>query len=412
MGCSEPKSTMESNVNDKDTSKKTLQDKDNDSKRAIPKGAAFQEEVLVYDPNSSESKLKLEKWDDKVKDSPNIETSLLNWRNTASEDFFGSLRDGPPPKYRWAAWKTALRVNHFYEEDIYESLITLEAQSSSKFLQEIRSDAQYVFGDYIAHMRLDDKNELTSKVERIIIAITVYKPKVGYGTGMNYMVAFMLLVSGMNEKEVFWAFIAFCGGGLAHDKFELCITDNIYTKDSTKADFLLNAFNILCEEDKLREHLDEVKITDKLWIHSWILKFYLTFFPFNYCLRFWDYILSSGFTRVIILSAAVLKSTMSFFQGQDFTKCYHILNSFRYGNNLPTPEEIIRIAEEMKLSNSFKKFIAGRNHYREETKVEKTSIYDIDDRTEIMIGIEDEPLSGPVTYENSIASASKEKMWY
>lgn len=410
MGCSEAKPTAEANSPSKDTPRNALQRKDSSSKRILATGASFQEEALLYNPNSSEEKLKSHKWDAKLQNS-DYDQTLLNWKNECGGDFYESVKSGPPPKYRWAAWKALLEVSKIWEEGLYSTLVTEEVKRTAKCLPLIQADSQYVFHDYLSHTRTSDKNELIGKVENVLVAITVYKPEVGYGPGMNYIVAFMLLVSGMKEEEVFWGFMGFCRGGLSHDSFKLCIANSLYAKDSPKSDFLLSAFNILCDADKLRLRLDQVKVTDKLWIYSWMLKMYLTFFPFNYCLRFWDFVLASGFTRVLVLSAAVLKSTIQLFQDKNFTQCYNILNSFKHGNNLPTPEEIIAIAEDIRLSANFKNFIA-ENNPDGRVVVEAPQLYEVVEETGIMVGLEDEHLPRPSIHSGVVVSATKSKVWH
>jgi hypothetical protein len=38
-------------------------------------------------------------------------------------------------------------------------------------------------------------------------AISLYFPGVGYTQGMNFIVAFLLIINGGNEEEAFWSFV-------------------------------------------------------------------------------------------------------------------------------------------------------------------------------------------------------------
>lgn len=42
----------------------------------------------------------------------------------------------------------------------------------------------------------------------VLKAFSVYDEKVGYCQSMNFMIGFIILLSGGNEKETFWLFAA------------------------------------------------------------------------------------------------------------------------------------------------------------------------------------------------------------
>jgi len=61
----------------------------------------------------------------------------------------------------------------------------------------------------LPYFSLERYGEVGQKALRNILqAIAVYKPKVGYCQSMNFLVGFLLMISGSHEKEVFWVFAA------------------------------------------------------------------------------------------------------------------------------------------------------------------------------------------------------------
>ena len=88
---------------------------------------------------------------------------------------------------------------------------------------------------------------------------------------MNFIVGFILMVSGSREKESFWFFSALLSNqsyktepyhaglsGFYCDKFPLLVQ-------------YINAFKIIFEEEfpDLYEHFEEENIPDLLWINKW-----------------------------------------------------------------------------------------------------------------------------------------------
>ena len=60
----------------------------------------------------------------------NKEEALDKYYNESVKEFIKCLRKGPPTKYRWLAWKTALHINEVVSKDIYTKLITPEAKDN------------------------------------------------------------------------------------------------------------------------------------------------------------------------------------------------------------------------------------------------------------------------------------------
>eukprot|EP00826_Nyctotherus_ovalis_P039264 TRINITY_DN3760_c0_g1_i13.p1 TRINITY_DN3760_c0_g1~~TRINITY_DN3760_c0_g1_i13.p1 ORF type:complete len:246 (+),score=53.07 TRINITY_DN3760_c0_g1_i13:107-844(+) len=205
----------------------------------------------------------------------------------------------------------------------------------------------------------------------------------------------------MNDEEVFWTFIALVNNMLIHDPMRMYGASNIYTASKENLNLLKHVFNVnfVNEMPELRLHFQSIQFAEALWLHRWILEMFLESFPFKYCLRFWDYILGYGYSGIIKISLAILATTKQAFEGKDYAKCCDILESFKKGENLPTPDEIVERAEKVVLRRR-KVGPAGSSKQG----------FSVCRESGIMIGIEDEPDVGDLCYMNDGSSASRSKL--
>ena len=100
---------------------------------------------------------------------------------------------GPPPVYRWTAWKVALKIRHYQILGRYKDL--KERENECKWIRTIEKDLDRtfplhpLFGDTMFATK--GRNALRS----ILIAYSVYLPRVGYCQGMNFVAGFFLIIS-------------------------------------------------------------------------------------------------------------------------------------------------------------------------------------------------------------------------
>eukprot|EP01022_Parablepharisma_sp_SALTPOND_P030656 TRINITY_DN76_c0_g1_i1.p1 TRINITY_DN76_c0_g1~~TRINITY_DN76_c0_g1_i1.p1 ORF type:complete len:447 (+),score=45.51 TRINITY_DN76_c0_g1_i1:75-1415(+) len=280
------------------------------------------------------------------------EEGLYNYFTMNTVKFLKRLKKGPPPKYRWTAWKVALHVREVFVEGTYQSLISPETKSKAKWLTSIKADTCRTFSEQFVSTKPEERAYMEQKLENVLVAISLYCPSIGYCQGINYIVAFMLFVSGMQEEEVFWAFVALTKEKLDHDPYNICGIDGVYIDKFPRTRFFLRCFNAMLAETNpaLKAHLDEVQFPDMLWVHKWIFVLFLLSFPFSHCIRFWDYFLSYGLSAIFKISLAILAHLEGKLRGKDFGECHALFNSLKAGENLPKAEEIIAAAEKIELN--------------------------------------------------------------
>jgi len=311
------------------------------------------EHELFCDPliNSDKMKRSAKEWEKIIKKS-NIEESISNYFNRNPNEFLNLLKDGPPPKYRWVAWKTVLQINSLLSKNTYQSLISSSRRSEAKWAKSIEADIHRTFPDKLAKLEPNVKELIIQKLENVLIAISLYCPEIGYCQGINYVVGFMLFVSDLKDEEVFWTFIALVKNKLEHDALKISGIEGLYSERFPKLEFLLRCFSMAFtqEEPLLKQQFDTIEFANIIWVHKWMFVMFLLSFKLCYCLRFWDYIFGEGISGMIKLSLAIVKVTKEKYEGKTFTGCNDVMNSFKEGKNLPDVEEIIDVADSIKLS--------------------------------------------------------------
>jgi hypothetical protein len=296
---------------------------------------AFSEKELYNnDPlllSSEEMKSEVLMWDAMVQGSSTITEGLKKYFNANQSEFLRLLKKGLPPKYRWSAWKVALHFDDVFVADIYESLITPEFKFKVKNLEKIEMNVKEIFAEYFPADKKEDHGLLISKLNNVLAAILVNCQDIYYTQGLTYIIAFMLIVSDMNEEETFWTFNALINNTLLHDPMRMYGVNNIYTATKDNLTMLKDFFsvNFVKKMPELRLYFESIQLADVLWLQKWITEMFLGSFPLRYCLRFWDYVFGYGYTSIIQISLAILFTTKQHFYGKDYTKCSKVLDSFK-----------------------------------------------------------------------------------
>ncbi len=279
------------------------------------------------------------------------ETGLYNYAAAEQKKFLELVRAGAPPEFRWLAWKVALHTRESVIPGKYAEL--LAAKDKATWLGSIKADTCRTFTGQFVTERPADKGELEKRLENVLVAVSIYRPEIGYCQGLNYIGAFMLLVSGMKEEEVFWAFVSLLKGKLPNDPLHLGCIEGIYADKFPMMKHLLKVFHAILAANmpELESHLDKIMFPDLLWVHKWIFVFFLLTLPFGYCIRFWDYIMSGGVGSIFPLALALLQHFEKQLLGKDFAECNELLGEeLKGGAGLPGVEELIERADKVQIN--------------------------------------------------------------
>ena len=131
-------------------------------------------------------------------DQPPFEAYLSSRKNC--KEFIARLRAGPPVQYRWQAWLAYVGVEH--NTAIYCAI----PPPSASVVAEIERDLHRAFPEhpYFDPAHFGEIGQ--AALRRVLQKLAFSEPSIGYCQGMNYVVGFLLLVSGGSEVEVFYFF--------------------------------------------------------------------------------------------------------------------------------------------------------------------------------------------------------------
>lgn len=131
---------------------------------------------------------------------------LGNFFATNPELFLNRLAKGPPPQYRWLAWKfVASKLKPKITGD-YEKFMRLGRSSSNKSCQhDIEKDINRTLPQFMYFREGVGKDQLRN----VLLTYSAFNPDVGYCQSINFLAGFLLLMSGANEKETFWFLTSF-----------------------------------------------------------------------------------------------------------------------------------------------------------------------------------------------------------
>lgn len=208
------------------------------------------------------------------------------------------LRMGAPPQYRWSFWKLILKPHKYFSKGLYEKL----KDRPTLWDKQIQVDLNRTF-PYEQYFS-DVENNMVGQdhLYNVLKAISLYFPNLGYTQGMNFLVALFLLVSGGNELQAFWMFVA-----LARDPKFLVM--GLFEKDFPLTNFYIFVmFKVLKEEmPELYYHIKKQQIPSELWLLKWFMTMYIHVLPANDVVRVWDFILQNGMIAIVKVAVGILK---------------------------------------------------------------------------------------------------------
>ena len=168
-----------------------------------------------------------------------------------------------------------MSIDQIYDEARYKQLLS-QAQSSSDESTHRQIDVD-VPRTFSWHPYFDsNKTDVgAKKLKNCLYAFSEYNCK--YTQGMNYVMAFILMVSGGNETEAFWFFVALTDGT---DDFRPGIAQ-FYTDGFPLYYQYIEQFEQMFEEKlpSLKQHFDDIDYSGPIWLQKWFITVFLYSFP-------------------------------------------------------------------------------------------------------------------------------------
>lgn len=252
--------------------------------------------------------------------------------------FSRRLATGPPPAFRWAAWRAALNVPLLLVPGKYDAL----KASGSKWREMIVQDAKRTFPRHLRGYKA---------LENVLTAYSSYNEAVGYCQGMNYVAGLLLLAADMSEEEAFWAFASLMEQSLSPDSLPLPGLGKSFIAGFPLVKLFEQLMNALMDEE-LKEHLKKLGLPNELWLHKWLSSLFLYSFPIGHCIRFWDLLMANGVSYFLPLACAILnRLSPRLRKAKSVEKCNEILKIPQHviDEDLFDVEGIVREAKKLKV---------------------------------------------------------------
>lgn len=149
----------------------------------------------------------------------------------------------------------------------------------------------------------------------VLSALSVYNEKVGYCQSMNFLIGFILLINGGNEKDTFWFFSSLLNSTKPNQSDDNPFEPHFdglkgfYKKDFPLLQLYFYQFEIIFQEQlpDLYNHFQEMGIPNLLWLQKWFQSLFLYSFPLGLCIRIWDNIIVHGTRYIFKVTVAILK---------------------------------------------------------------------------------------------------------
>eukprot|EP00826_Nyctotherus_ovalis_P017064 TRINITY_DN14988_c0_g1_i4.p1 TRINITY_DN14988_c0_g1~~TRINITY_DN14988_c0_g1_i4.p1 ORF type:complete len:489 (+),score=18.20 TRINITY_DN14988_c0_g1_i4:149-1615(+) len=241
---------------------------------------------------------------------------------------------------RWNNWKSALNISKYSSTVDYNKLKVQKL--NLKYADTIHNDVLRTFPNFAFNYQ---------SLENILTAYTVHSGNVGYCQGMNYLAAFLLIVSNSHEEEAFLAFFSLMQTPLSSKQLPLPAFSQAFVHGFPLIGLLENLLNrVLASRSlALKEHLSSVGLCTDLWFHKWVSSLFLYTFPLPFCAHLWDAILRKGLHFVLaIVCAMVDKLSARLMKAKSMEEYYEVFKAAE--KLISDPVEIVREAESININ--------------------------------------------------------------
>jgi hypothetical protein len=184
---------------------------------------------------------------------------------------------GPPQQFRWLAWSALRSLSYRVSESAYEDLTLADPDIEAK----INKDIDRTYPDE-AYFTLGEGQKV---LFRILSKYAHKHASVSYCQGMNFIVGFMLLVSGGREVEVFYmledlmeTFKGFFLPGFPYLRQCLFVFSHMVQK----------------RLPQVHEALERLGVGYEAWATKWFMTLYTVVLPLTVSARIWDLLMTDG----------------------------------------------------------------------------------------------------------------------
>jgi hypothetical protein len=265
-------------------------------------------------------------------------------------------RKGLTHCYRWDTWNVICNS----DKDFKPKPSSLEKRKNifKKLLKMTNKEVEAIVMKDI--LRTAKAKELfsnydslgTQKLFNVCKAIGCFFPKIGYVQGMNFIVFFILEISGLDEFHTFNFIINFW-------KKKKNLYFGLYEKDFPLLKFLTFSFHQILKvhNKKIFQKIQKMDIPDEFWITKWYLSFFILIFPKKYLLRIFDFLVVSDVFGLVYISIIITQQLESFFFNLDSCDLSQLLQNKEEIVKNMNYYKFLKSLKTIEIDNSIKKKI-------------------------------------------------------
>ena len=126
---------------------------------------------------------------------------LQNYFENNPEIFLSRLAKGPPPQFRWFAWRFIASRLKSKTIGAYDKLVAKgRSPGENPWAHDIFKDIDRTFPEHPYFNRSEFGSFGQGQLKNVLEAYSIANPNVGYCQSMNFMAGFILMVSGADEE--------------------------------------------------------------------------------------------------------------------------------------------------------------------------------------------------------------------
>lgn len=256
----------------------------------------------------------------------------------------------PPLDERWNFWQVCVIKVDFLNKKTFDFEAKNKDKTHSRTLETIMKDVPRTFSDQNFFSKKKLKFSLGEiSLFKVSKVVSIRVKEIGYCQGLNFVLGFLLQISGGKESEVanltlnLMLNTKFLIAGFYDDEFPMVSFLKYFVKK-----------NLEKKIPDLLEHMENMELLDDLWVSKWILCMMTTYLPRYHVARLLDFVLCRDIFAFGSYVSALLFMIKDFLLDKDLDQLNEILNKLEsdYEFILPEAEKIAKLAE--------KKFMWGR----------------------------------------------------
>lgn len=249
------------------------------------------------------------------KSSKPIEDLLKDTKNCRALTSY--IRQGIPVKWRWQTWKSYINLviisekryrNIPLDRQMIDSVIIKDVHRT--FPEHKYFDKKF-FGYYGQYALL-----------RVLAKFSSAYPDVGYCQGMNFVVGFMLIVSGGNEIECFCMLEAI----IYHFNIGKFFSEGMPELKKALGDFDINFQKSM---NTLYWHFKDNEVYEDMWILKWFITLFTAVLPLKVVLNIWDILMVDGISILPQAALCLLKYFEQDLLVKDGAEILYFFNSLK-----------------------------------------------------------------------------------